>query len=160
MQQSHHDNSTNYVEIYVDGSCLHNPGPGGWGVLMIWKEHEREFSGFESNATNNRMELMAAIQALETLKRPISVKIYTDSKYVKDGITKWLQTWKAKNWKTAARKPVANQDLWQRLEEATQRFEGAMPSHGIEWIWVKGHHTSQGNNRADALARSAAMSNQ
>ncbi|GAB5389648.1 MAG: ribonuclease HI [Alphaproteobacteria bacterium] len=134
------------IEIWTDGACSGNPGPGGWGVLMRWKEHEKELKGGEPETTNNRMELMAAIMALETLKRPMAVKLTTDSVYVKDGITKWIHGWKKKGWKTANKKPVKNVDLWQRLDEATKR-------HQVEWAWIKGHAGHAENERADELAR-------
>jgi len=133
------------VEIYTDGACSGNPGPGGWGALLLWGDTEKELCGGAEDTTNNRMELMAAIQALEALKRPCAVTLYTDSAYVKGGITSWLKGWKAKGWKTAAKKPVKNQDLWQRLDTATSR-------HQITWQWVKGHAGNPGNERADALA--------
>lgn len=136
------------VTIYTDGACSGNPGPGGWGVLLIFGEHERELSGGEAETTNNRMELTAAIEGLNALKNGCEVTLYTDSSYVKDGITQWLAGWKAKGWKTASKKPVKNQDLWQALDDATQR-------HNIEWKWVKGHAGDPGNERADALATGA-----
>lgn len=139
--------STNdIVEIYTDGACSGNPGPGGWGVLLRWKGTEREMCGGEENTTNNRMELAAAINALESLKRPVKVALYTDSTYVKDGITKWIFNWKKNGWKTAAKKPVKNADLWQQLDAALAR-------HDVEWHWVKGHAGHEENERADALAR-------
>ena len=134
------------VVIYTDGACSGNPGPGGWGVLMLWGEHEKELTGGEFETTNNRMELMAAIEALRALKRSCKVELHTDSTYVKNGITEWIHGWKAKGWKTSNKKPVKNADLWQRLDEATQR-------HEIEWHWVKGHAGHEGNERADELAR-------
>ena len=133
------------VDIYTDGACSGNPGPGGWGVLMLYGENEKELCGGETQTTNNRMELMAAIQALEALKRNAKVRIHTDSTYVKDGITKWIHGWKAKGWRTASKKPVKNADLWQALDKAVAR-------HDINWIWVKGHAGDPGNERADALA--------
>ena len=134
------------VEIFTDGACSGNPGPGGWGAILRYKGHEKELSGGEAETTNNRMELMAAITALETLKRPMRVRLVTDSVYVKDGITKWLHGWRQRGWKTAAKKPVKNQDLWMRLDEAAGR-------HDIEWAWVKGHAGHAENERADELAR-------
>ena len=134
------------VEIYTDGACSGNPGPGGWGVILCWRNEEREIWGSEGHTTNNRMELTAAIKALESLKRPVKAVLYTDSTYVKEGITNWLPTWKARKWKTAAKKPVKNVDLWQALEEAVRK-------HDIKWCWVKGHAGQLGNERADALAR-------
>jgi ribonuclease HI len=134
------------VDIFTDGACSGNPGPGGWGVILRFGEVEKELCGGESPTTNNRMELMAAIQALEALKRPVKVRLYTDSEYVKNGITKWIHGWKAKGWQTADRKPVKNVDLWQRLDEARQR-------HEIEFHWVRGHAGHPENERADELAR-------
>lgn len=134
------------VEIFTDGACSGNPGPGGWGAILRYKGHEKELNGGERETTNNRMELMAAISALEALTRPMPVTLVTDSVYVRDGITKWLDGWRAKGWKTAAKKPVKNQDLWERLDEARQR-------HRIDWQWVKGHAGHPENERADALAR-------
>ena len=136
---------------YTDGACSGNPGPGGWGVLLIAKDgetvlKERELKGGEAQATNNQMELMAAISALETLSSPSKITIVTDSSYVKDGITKWIYGWKAKGWKTAGKKPVKNEDLWKRLDAATAR-------HDITWEWVKGHAGHPENERADELAR-------
>jgi len=135
------------VEIFTDGACSGNPGPGGWGVVLRWNGVEKELSGGERETTNNRMEMMAAIMALESLKRAVPVDLYTDSTYVRDGITKWLHGWKANGWKTAAKKPVKNQDLWQRMEAAFQ-------DHDIKWHWVKGHAGHPENERADELARS------
>jgi ribonuclease HI len=146
------------VEIFTDGACSGNPGPGGWGAVLRYVGRqpagstrgvvEKELSGGEGATTNNRMELMAAIAALEALKRPCRVKLYTDSIYLRDGITKWLPNWKARGWKTAAKEPVKNIDLWQRLEAAASR-------HETEWHWVRGHAGHPENERADALARSA-----
>jgi ribonuclease HI len=133
------------VEIYSDGACSGNPGPGGWGSVLLYNGHRRELSGGERQTTNNRMELMAVIQALETLKRPCEVIVHTDSTYVMKGMTEWLAQWKKRDWRTADRKPVKNQDLWQRLDELAAR-------HRIEWQWVKGHAGHPGNERADALA--------
>jgi ribonuclease HI len=137
----------NHVEIYTDGACSGNPGPGGCAIL-VFRESRRELSGGEKLTTNNRMELMAAIAALEALKRPCEVHLHTDSMYLKDGITKWIKGWKAKGWKTADRKPVKNVDLWQRLDEATGH-------HKISWRWVRGHNGHEMNEQADALARAA-----
>ena len=134
------------VEIFTDGACSGNPGPGGWGVLLRAGKTEKELCGGAAATTNNRMELMAAIQALEALKRPASVILHTDSTYVKDGITRWIHGWKKNGWKTAAKKPVKNVDLWQRLEAALAR-------HEVDWRWLKGHAGHDGNERADALAR-------
>jgi ribonuclease HI len=139
---------TNVVEAFTDGACSGNPGPGGWGAILRWRGQEKELSGGEKQTTNNRMELMAAIAALETLKRPAQVRVYTDSIYLRDGITKWLPDWKRRGWKTADKKPVKNVDLWQRLEAATER-------HDISWHWVRGHAGHVENERADALARAA-----
>lgn len=134
------------VEIYTDGSCEGNPGRGGWGVLLRARGREKELHGGEAQTTNNRMELTAAIRALEALKRPCRAAVYTDSQYLRHGITEWLPQWVARGWRTAGRKPVKNQDLWQRLEELTRR-------HEIEWHWVRGHAGHPENERADALAR-------
>ena len=134
------------ITIHTDGACSGNPGPGGWGALLEWNGHEKELKGGEIETTNNRMELMAAIEALNALKRPSDVTLITDSVYVRDGITKWLHGWKRNGWKTANRKPVKNADLWQALEEAAKR-------HKIEWKWVRGHTGDPGNERADELAR-------
>ena len=134
------------VVIYTDGACSGNPGPGGWGAVLMSGEHRKELQGGEPETTNNRMELLAAIAALEALKRPCAVQLYTDSVYLRDGITKWLHGWKAKNWRTAAKKPVKNVDLWQRLDAARTR-------HEVAWLWVKGHAGHPENERADELAR-------
>ncbi len=134
------------VEIWTDGACSGNPGPGGWGALLTWNGHERELSGGEPETTNNRMELVAAIRALEALNRPSSVDLHTDSQYLRYGITQWLANWKRRGWKTADRKPVKNVDLWQRLEQAMER-------HDVTWHWVRGHAGDVNNERADALAR-------
>jgi ribonuclease HI len=139
---------TNAVEIYTDGACSGNPGPGGWGAILLFQDKRRELSGGEKLTTNNRMELMAAISALEALKRPCVVDLYTDSIYVKDGITKWIVGWKAKGWKTADKKPVKNVDLWQRLDEA-------VAPHKVKWHWVRGHSGHDLNEQADELARAA-----
>ncbi len=136
------------VKIFTDGACSGNPGPGGWGVLLRWQGVEKELSGGARNTTNNRMELMAAIRAIESLKRAVPVDLYTDSTYLRDGITKWLAAWKANGWKTAAKKPVKNQDLWRRLE-------AALADHDVRWHWVKGHAGHPENERADQLARQA-----
>ena len=136
------------VLIYTDGACSGNPGPGGWGAVLLSGGHERELSGGEPQTTNNRMELMAAIMALEALKRPCKVDLYTDSQYVRQGITEWLPGWKARGWKTADKKPVKNDDLWRRLDEARAR-------HEVGWHWVKGHAGHPLNERADGLARGA-----
>ena len=136
----------NEVTIYTDGACSGNPGPGGWGALLQFGEHERELKGGERNTTNNRMELTAAIAALETLKRTCKIHLHTDSTYLRDGMTSWIHNWKRNGWRTTAKKPVKNVDLWQRLDEAIQ-------SHDIEWHWIKGHAGDPGNEAADALAR-------
>jgi ribonuclease HI len=136
------------VEIYTDGACRGNPGPGGWGATLEMGEHFRELSGAEAMTTNNRMELTAVISALEALKRPVPVKLYTDSEYVRRGITEWLKSWKARAWKTADKKPVKNQDLWERLDVVAAQ-------HQIEWHWVKGHSGVPGNERVDRLANAA-----
>ena len=133
------------VIIYTDGACSGNPGPGGWGVILEAKGQTKELSGGEAETTNNRMELMAAIQALEALKRPCRVALHTDSTYVQKGMLEWLAGWKARGWRTAAKKPVKNADLWQRLD-------AAQAPHQIEWHWVKGHAGHPGNERADELA--------
>ena len=136
------------MEIYTDGACRGNPGPGGWGAVLFSGPHEKELRGAEPHTTNNRMELMATIQALAALKRSSNVKLYTDSQYVRKGITEWLKDWKRREWRTADRKPVKNVDLWQALEAQIER-------HAIEWHWVKGHSGVPGNERADRLANEA-----
>ncbi|TDK60010.1 ribonuclease HI [Sapientia aquatica] len=133
------------IHIYTDGACKGNPGPGGWGALLVAGDKEKELCGGEANTTNNRMELMAVIQALSALKRPCHVIMHSDSQYVLKGITEWLAGWKAKGWKTASKAPVKNVDLWQALDAATTQ-------HQIEWRWVKGHSGHPGNERADQLA--------
>lgn len=133
------------IKIYTDGACKGNPGVGGWGALLIAGKHEKELFGGEKETTNNRMELMAVIQALGALKRPCQIDLHTDSQYVLKGITEWLDGWKAKGWKTASKAPVKNVDLWQELDAACKL-------HQIQWIWVKGHAGDAGNERADALA--------
>jgi ribonuclease HI len=137
-----------WVEIFTDGACSGNPGPGGWGVLLRYNGTEKELSGGEAQTTNNRMELMAAIAALEALTRPSRVRLHTDSTYLKDGITKWIHAWKARGWRTAGKTPVKNMDLWQRLQ-------AALGPHQVRWIWVRGHDGHAENERADALARAA-----
>ncbi len=134
------------ISIWTDGACSGNPGPGGWGALLRWNDHEKALSGGEPLTTNNRMELMAAIAALESLKRPCAVDLYTDSQYLRGGVTAWMHGWKRNGWKTADKKPVKNIELWQRLDEATKR-------HEIAWHWVKGHAGHEENERADELAR-------
>jgi ribonuclease HI len=136
---------TDAVIIYTDGACRGNPGPGGWGVILKYKDNIKELNGAETDTTNNRMELMAAIQALESLTRPCSVQLNSDSSYVLKGITEWMPNWKKRGWKTAARTPVKNEDLWRRLD-------AAMAKHKVEWKWVKGHSGDTGNDRADVLA--------
>ena len=136
------------VQVFTDGACSGNPGPGGWGALLRWRGNVKELSGGEAETTNNRMELMAAISALEALTRRMQVDLTTDSTYVRDGITKWMKSWKARGWKTADKKPVKNRDLWERLDAATQR-------HDVDWHWVKGHAGHPENERCDELAREA-----
>ncbi len=138
------------VEVFTDGACKGNPGPGGWGAILRMGHHERELSGSEAQTTNNRMELSAVIRALQALKEPCHVHLHTDSRYVIDGITKWIYGWQKNGWKTAAKKPVLNAELWQELLAATKR-------HRIEWIWVKGHDGHPENERADKLASDAAL---
>ncbi len=136
---------TDRVLIYTDGACKGNPGPGGWGALLVWGDHEKEIFGGDRATTNNRMELMAVIRALESLKRGCAVDLHTDSQYVKNGIESWIGRWKRNGWKTADNKPVKNAELWQELERAAAR-------HDMRWYWVKGHNDHPGNDRADALA--------
>jgi ribonuclease HI len=137
---------TGRVKIWTDGACSGNPGPGGWGAILRFGDREKELSGGEPATTNNRMELMAAIVALQTLTRPCAVDLHTDSQYVRNGVTQWLAGWKARGWKTADRKPVKNIELWRQLEEAFER-------HDVAWHWVRGHAGDVMNERADALAR-------
>ncbi|MEE2970840.1 MAG: ribonuclease HI [Pseudomonadota bacterium] len=134
------------IDIYTDGACSGNPGPGGWGALLILGDVEKEISGGEADTTNNRMEVTAAIRALQAMKRPVRARLHTDSVYLRDGITKWIHKWKSNGWKTAARKPVKNVDLWRELE-------AALEPHEVEWHWVKGHAGHPENERADELAR-------
>ncbi|MDH3639261.1 MAG: ribonuclease HI [Gammaproteobacteria bacterium] len=134
--------------MYTDGACRGNPGPGGWGAILSYGHKRRELSGFEPETTNNRMELMAAIRGLETLTRPCDVDVYTDSQYLRNGITQWMHAWKARGWRTSAKQPVKNVDLWQRLDNAASR-------HRVQWHWVKGHSGHSGNELADALANRA-----
>ena len=134
------------VELFTDGACSGNPGPGGWGAILRWKGHERELAGGEAETTNNRMEMLAAIRGLEALKRPSQVVLTTDSQYVMKGVTEWMPGWKRRGWKTADKKPVKNQDLWQRLD-------AALASHQVEWKWVRGHSGHAENERVDELAR-------
>lgn len=136
------------IDIFTDGACSGNPGPGGWAAILRIGEHEREMSGGEEQTTNNRMELMAVIRALKALKRPASVRLHTDSRYVMDGASKWLKNWKANGWRTADRKPVKNEELWRALDKE-------MTEHKISWKWVAGHSGHSENDRADALARAA-----
>jgi len=138
----------NTILIHTDGACSGNPGPGGWGAILHWNGHEKELSGAEAETTNNRMELMAAIAALEALKRRSTVRLVTDSTYVRDGVTKWIHGWKRNGWKTAAKKPVKNDDLWKRLDAIASK-------HDVTWEWVKGHAGHPENERADQLARDA-----
>ena len=140
------NDSSNVVQIFTDGACSGNPGPGGWGALLRYRGKERELSGGEPNTTNNRMELLAAISALEALTRASKVSVTTDSTYVRDGITKWIHNWKKRGWKTANKKPVKNAELWERLEAAAAK-------HDVEWHWVRGHSGHAENERADQLAR-------
>jgi ribonuclease HI len=137
------------IQIWTDGACSGNPGPGGWGALLIAGKKRKEMYGGEADTTNNRMELMAAIESLNALKKPSLVTLHTDSTYVKDGLTKWIHGWKRNGWKTASKKPVKNKDLWQALEAACAR-------HEIKWVWVKGHAGDAGNEKADELARQGA----
>ncbi len=139
-------NGDETVEVFTDGACSGNPGPGGWGVVLRYRGVERELNGGEAETTNNRMEMMAAIMALESLTRPVEVRMHTDSTYLHDGITKWIHAWKERGWKTANKKPVKNDDLWRRLETATE-------SHRVDWHWVRGHAGHVDNERADALAQ-------
>jgi len=136
------------VEIYTDGACRGNPGPGGWGAVLSAAGREKEIMGAEAGTTNNRMELKAAIEALRALRRPCRVRLHTDSQYLRKGITEWIDAWKRRNWKTAARKPVRNRELWMDLDAETAR-------HDVDWIWVRGHAGNRGNERADELANRA-----
>jgi len=138
--------SAHRVRIHTDGACSGNPGPGGWGAILAWNDHERELKGGEPHTTNNRMELTAAIAALEALKRPCTVDLFTDSQYLRSGITTWITTWKRNGWRTAERKPVKNVDLWQQLDLL-------LSQHEVHWHWVKGHSGHDLNERADRLAR-------
>jgi ribonuclease HI len=137
---------TDVVDIFTDGACSGNPGPGGWGAILRSGEHEKEMYGGEADTTNNRMELLAVIRALETLKRPVKARVHTDSQYVQKGISEWIHGWKARGWKTAAKQPVKNADLWRALD-------AVQSGHDIQWVWVKGHAGHAENERADALAR-------
>jgi ribonuclease HI len=136
------------IDVFTDGACSGNPGPGGWGAILRWGDHEREIWGGEAATTNNRMELTAAIKALQAIKRPSAIIIHTDSRYVMDGATQWMKRWKSNGWKTADKKPVKNEDLWRALE-------AELASHDVHWRWVKGHSDHVENARADALARAA-----
>jgi len=141
-----------HVRIYTDGACRENPGPGGWGALLRFGHHEKELSGSEKDTTNNRMELTAAVKSLEALKQPCRVDFYTDSQYMRRGITEWIRKWKAKGWRTTQKKPVKNQDLWRALEKAAEQ-------HEIDWHWVRGHTGHRENERVDRLARKAINKN-
>ena len=140
--------TTGVVEIYTDGACRGNPGAGGWAALLRRGKDEKEIHGAEPHTTNNRMELTAVIRALEALRRPVEVRVYTDSEYVRRGVTEWLESWKARGWRTADKKPVKNQDLWERLD-------ALIGPHRIEWHWVRGHSGVEGNERVDRLANQA-----
>jgi len=148
MTEPHEEPAEQRIIIHTDGACSGNPGPGGWGAILEWGDHKREIKGGEPHTTNNRMELMAAISALEALKRSCTVDLHTDSQYLRDGIMKWIHGWKRNGWKTADKKPVKNVDLWQRLEQALSR-------HKVRWHWVRGHAGHDLNERADQLAREA-----
>jgi len=148
MNDSKQTDTSSTVELFTDGACSGNPGPGGWGAILRWRGHEKELSGGEKETTNNRMELMAAIAGLEALKKPAKVQVTTDSTYVRDGITSWIHNWRRNGWKNASKKPVKNADLWQRLDAAAS-------SHSIDWVWVKGHAGHPENERCDELARLA-----
>lgn len=140
------NNNLNHdLQVYTDGACKGNPGPGGWGALLIYKDHQKELFGGEENTTNNRMELLAAINALASLKRDCHLTLYTDSQYVRKGITEWIINWKKRNWRTANKKPVKNADLWQLLDNEVSK-------HNVHWVWVKGHAGNVGNEKADELA--------
>ena len=146
------DEITEVVDIFTDGACSGNPGPGGWGALLRLGTAEKELSGYEPATTNNRMELMAVIEALRLMKRPVTARVHTDSQYVQKGISEWIHGWKKRGWLTADRKPVKNADLWQALDMATR-------GHKIEWLWVRGHAGHVENERVDALARAAIENN-
>jgi len=146
MTNSPSPSSSTVVSIFTDGACSGNPGPGGWGAVLKYNGTEKELTGYEAETTNNRMELRAAIEALKALKKPSSVKLYTDSQYVRTGITTWIKSWQTKGWKTANKKPVKNKDLWQELVELDNL-------HQVEWHWIKGHSGHPENEQADALAR-------
>ena len=155
MTQAKRDDSTQVVTIHTDGGCIGNPGPGGWAAVLQYGEHRKELSGRYRDTTNNRMELRAAIEALELLSRPCRVDLFTDSTYVRNGITQWVRNWQRNGWCTAAKKPVKNKDLWQQLVAAIARHE---PAGGVEWHWLKGHAGNDLNERADDLANTAARS--
>jgi ribonuclease HI len=138
--------ANDFVDLFTDGACHGNPGPGGWGVLLRFGGAEKELAGGEPTTTNNRMELRAAIEGLRALKRRSRVRLHTDSLYVKNGITEWIHAWKARGWRTSGRQPVKNLDLWKELDEARSQ-------HEVHWVWVRGHHGHEGNERADALAQ-------
>ena len=142
----------NRIYIYTDGACKGNPGPGGWGALLKYKEHKKEINGFSKNTTNNIMELTAVIESLLIIKQKSDITIITDSNYVKDGITKWIANWKTKGWKTSNKKPVKNKDLWKKLDDLSN-------NHNIKWEWVRGHTGNPGNERADQLANEAIIKN-
>ena len=142
----------NRIYIYTDGACKGNPGPGGWGALLIYKEHKKEINGFSKDTTNNIMELTAVIESLLIIKQKSDITIITDSNYVKDGITKWIANWKKKGWKTSNKKPVKNKDLWKKLDDLSN-------NHNIKWEWVRGHTGNPGNERADQLANEAIIKN-
>ncbi|MEN3381998.1 MAG: ribonuclease [Hyphomicrobiales bacterium] len=148
MNETHPAPTQSHVVIHTDGACSGNPGPGGWGAILHWRDHERELKGGEAHTTNNRMELMAAISALEALKKPCAVDIHTDSQYLRNGIMQWIHGWKRNGWRTASKEPVKNVDLWQRLD-------AALHTHTVRWHWVKGHAGHDLNERADELAREA-----
>jgi ribonuclease HI len=148
MSESHAGPIAGHVVVHTDGACSGNPGPGGWGAILQWNDHHKELKGGEPHTTNNRMELTAAIMALEALNRPCAVDLHTDSEYLRQGITAWIKNWKRNGWKTADRKPVKNVDLWQRLDTA-------LTHHKVKWHWVRGHSGHDLNERADELARSA-----
>ena len=145
------DRPENLVTIFTDGSCLSNPGPGGWAAVLCWRDNEKEIVGHEADTTNNRMELKAAIMGLNAVTRAMPIALHTDSRYVMNGVQDWMPRWKANGWKTASKKPVANQDLWEQLDQAVKR-------HDITWHWVKGHAGNEFNERCDQLARGAAES--
>ncbi len=143
-----HQESTDHIEVFTDGACQGNPGPGGWGAILRYRGHEKEISGYVPETTNNRMELQAAIEALQLIKRSLPVDLYTDSEYLRKGMTEWLAGWKKNNWRTAAKKPVKNQDLWEQLDALAT-------THKITWHWVRGHNDHPENERADKLATEA-----